>query len=349
MLGRLMSVKKKRKELRRLQEAFASEANRFNDLSLTILYLTQQGPSSDRQFRSPNHLIILWQYYGALSGGSSIDQMMANLENSNLELAGLRGSQFSCFALLEGEKTDLFLRMATRAGTIFSEKEANRIAAHARRDFESNLKQTKPVFVENRNLVAVWLNFVLAHLSKTHPRFLRESELKLDPFAVSLSAIDQLLEFGIDIADSTKRQSPLHDKRFKVALSFPGERRAYVEKVANVLAENLGRDEVFYDKFYQAELARPNLDVLLQRIYRRNADLVVIFLSADYDRKEWCGLEWRAIRDLLKERQDDAIMLVRFDTAPIEGLFGIDGYIDAESYSSTEMAKAILTRIRDAS
>jgi hypothetical protein len=50
-------------------------------------------------------------------------------------------------------------------------------------------------------------------------------------------------------------------KRFRVALSFPGEKRDYVRQVADALAAKLGKDRVFYDDYYTAELARPELDV----------------------------------------------------------------------------------------
>lgn len=49
------------------------------------------------------------------------------------------------------------------------------------------------------------------------------------------------------------------NKRFKVALSFTGERRDYISQVAELLAAELGKDKVFYDAWYKAELARPNL------------------------------------------------------------------------------------------
>ena len=49
-------------------------------------------------------------------------------------------------------------------------------------------------------------------------------------------------------------------KRFQIALSFPGEHREYVSKIADFLSESLGRDAIFYDSWYQEELARPNLD-----------------------------------------------------------------------------------------
>lgn len=75
------------------------------------------------------------------------------------------------------------------------------------------------------------------------------------------------------------------DIHFKVALSFAGEHREYVSKVAEELKRKLPSNAVFYDHDFTAQLARPNLDTLLQGIYGQNSDLVVVFLSEDYERK----------------------------------------------------------------
>jgi hypothetical protein len=72
---------------------------------------------------------------------------------------------------------------------------------------------------------------------------------------------------------------------FKVSLSFPGEKRAYVSEVASELKKRLGKGAVFYDEDFRAPLARPNLDTLLQRIYLINSALVVVFLCAEYEQK----------------------------------------------------------------
>jgi hypothetical protein len=340
-----MSVRKKRTELLRLQQAFESEAAQFHDLSLSILYLTQEPPPTYRAFKSPNHAVMLWQYYGQLEGLNAADQFVADLETSNLQLAGIRGSQFSCFAIMEGPRVHHFLRMAKRAGSIFSEKEARRISTLAQKDFESNVPQATPVFVCNSNPLAIWLNHVLHHLGKTHPRYLPEVTVDLDPFAASLSAIDQLLDSGA-VSSRTRPPASIELTHFRVALSFPGDHRPYVEKVASILRKKLGDGAVFYDNYYQPQLARPNLDVLLQRIYHHNSDLIVVFLCADYARKEWCGLEWRAVRDLIKQMQDDKLMLLRFDDASMPGLFDIDGYIDISKRPPTDTAEAILTRLQ---
>ncbi len=38
-------------------------------------------------------------------------------------------------------------------------------------------------------------------------------------------------------------------------------------------------------------------------------------------------------------------MFVRFDDAPIDGVFSIDGYIDANRFSENEVSKFILERV----
>lgn len=340
-----MPAPAKRPELLRLQKAFEAEADKFPDLTLSILYFARGTIPTDRQFRKPNHQIMLWQYYGHVDADGSAEQLFQDMQASNLARFGLSGCKFSCYALLEGEPTQHFIRMALRAGNVFTEREALRIKTRAIEDFTSNLPPLtagKPVSCSNGNRLAVWLNHVLHHLDRTHPRYLPEVRVGLDPYAASLSAIDALLA-------KQKRKAPasteFDKRRFRVALSFPGQLRAYVASVAEQLKTHLGSGAVFYDSDYTAELARPNLDLLLQRIYHDNSDLIVVFLCADYAAKEWCGLEWRAIRDIIKQRGDAKVMLLRLDNDPVPGLFGIDGYIDISAWSPGSTAEAIKKRL----
>ncbi len=103
------------------------------------------------------------------------------------------------------------------------------------------------------------------------------------------------------------------DLQFLVALSFPGTKRVYVESVATCLKRSLHNNQVFYDRDFQAHLARPDLDNLLLDIYRNRSSLIVVFLSADYAKSDWCGLEWRAVRDMIKSKSGKQLMFVRFD------------------------------------
>jgi hypothetical protein len=144
---------------------------------------------------------------------------------------------------------------------------------------------------------------------------------------------------------STPPPSPA--KRFAVALSFAGERRPFVSRVAVALAAGLGRERVLYDAWYEAEFARPDLDTYLQRLYREESELIAVFLCAEYERKDWCGLEWRALRELIKERQGSAIMPLRFDSTEIPGLFSGDGYVwIGDGRSPESVADLILERWR---
>jgi hypothetical protein len=135
-------------------------------------------------------------------------------------------------------------------------------------------------------------------------------------------------------------------KRFDVALSFPGEYRAQVEAIANTLAKALGQERVLYDKYYEAEFARPDLDIYLQNLYHNESELIITFLCSDYEKKEWCGIEWRAIKDLINRKEKSAIMFMRFDKAEISGVFLGDGYIDIAKRDTNEVAKLILDRLQ---
>ncbi|MEO8376646.1 MAG: TIR domain-containing protein [Candidatus Sumerlaeota bacterium] len=134
-------------------------------------------------------------------------------------------------------------------------------------------------------------------------------------------------------------------KRFRVALSFPGEKREFVSNVANYLAKHLQVSSILYDLWHQAELARPGLDAYFLNLYRNESDLVVPFLCSDYNQKNWCGLELRAIREMILEKQLDGIMPLRFDDAQIEGFNKVDGYIDLRKVDEQQTASLIIERL----
>lgn len=138
----------------------------------------------------------------------------------------------------------------------------------------------------------------------------------------------------------------IQSRRFKVALSFPGEKRDYIGELVRELKRRLPRGSIFYDRDFTDELAVPNLDNLLQKIYLENSDLVVVFLCSEYEQKQWCGLEWRAIREHIKNRRDQTVMFMRFDDASVQGVFSTDGYVDLRHFNPSEAAGFILKRIR---
>jgi len=133
---------------------------------------------------------------------------------------------------------------------------------------------------------------------------------------------------------------------FDVGFSFPGEYRDLVEEVAKETTALLGAHACFYDENYQAQLARPSLDLLLQDIYAKRSRLLVVFIGADYQRKMWPGIEWAAIRSVLAEaKKKERIMYVRTDDGEVEGVFLQDGYIDSRRYSPAQIAAFIAERV----
>lgn len=339
-----MSVRKKKSEIERLITAFEREADQFHEISFSMFYIADEGAIDPREFESPNHAIMLWQYYGKIDRQTGADRLIRNLKNSNLKW-GIRGAKLSAFAVIEGKSCDLFSRMAKRAGNLFNQKESDAIKSRIVDEIlESELDGINtPASAVNSNQMAIWLNFLLYYISKANPGNEKRLRIEPDPFTLSLLALEDLLE-NPKVEKVDKSLSRVGEIKFKAALSFPGEHRGFVSKIADILREEFGKDKVFYDYDYQSQLAIPNLDTLLQKVYLDNSDLIVVFLSKEYAEKEWCGLEWRAIREFIKSKGDDKIMLIRFDDEKIEGVLSIDGYIDARKHSEEAIARFILER-----
>lgn len=340
-----MTIRKKKKELLRLAKGFEEEASKYHALELSIIYISEGWVNAEEKLVEANYAVPLWQYYGKIESDETIRELLTNIKQYD-PMTGVPGAKFYAFGVLEGERIDLFLRMAKRAGNIFSEKEINKIKDLKVSEIaDSDRSEGKPVYVSNGNPLAVWLNYVLYHSSISHPMQFDKTVVNIDPFSESLKAIDGLLESGT-LERGKNPLSNIEDIQFKVALSFPGEKRSYVSEVARILTDNMGKDCVFYDEYYQAQLARPNLDTLLQNIYKNNSDLIVVFLCEEYSEKEWCGLEWRAVREIIKTKNDNKIMFIRFDNVDIDGVFSIDGYIDANKHSEIKTAEYVMERQR---
>ncbi len=134
-------------------------------------------------------------------------------------------------------------------------------------------------------------------------------------------------------------------RRFRIAFSFSGENREFVAQVAGILAMRFGKVAILYDKYHQAEFARHNLALYLPALYVTESDLVVAVLCPDYEKKQWCGLEWSAICSLLKARKVEEVMLTRFGGVEGEGLYGLAGYIDLDDLTPEQAANLILERL----
>src|SRR3990167_4502591 len=98
---------------------------------------------------------------------------------------------------------------------------------------------------------------------------------------------------------------------YDVALSFAGEQRDYVRKVADILF-NSGI-KVFYDEFERVNMWGENLYDYLSDIYNKKAKFCVIFVSKEYKEKIWTNHERENAQARALENKGTYIIPVKFD------------------------------------
>jgi hypothetical protein len=127
-----------------------------------------------------------------------------------------------------------------------------------------------------------------------------------------------------------------------VALSFAGEQRSYVQRVAERLTE-LGISH-FYDLSDEVALWGKDLTEHLDEIYRVKARHAVLFISKDYVRKAWPTHERRsALARLLNE--GEYVLPARFDDTPVPGLQPTIQYVDLRRLSPEQFADLIAQKL----
>lgn len=150
-----MSLRKKKVEIKRLITSFEREADAFHDLTFSLFHISNEGTIDNRKFKSPNHTIMLWQYYGKIEHEGDADRLAQHLEDSDLQW-GVRGAKLSAFAVIEGDSCNLFARMAKRAGGLFNEKESAVFKNRLVSEIENSEKDgnSRPTSVVNDNSMA---------------------------------------------------------------------------------------------------------------------------------------------------------------------------------------------------
>lgn len=168
-------------------------------------------------------------------------------------------------------------------------------------------------------------------------------------WAIKEVELEKILhKYGIELQQymiKSSKQINISNHYFDVALTFAGEHRKYVEATVYELQRFIDKNQIFYDNNYKSQLARPSIDILLQDIYKNRSKLVVVFVCEKYQEKEWCGVEFRVIREMIKEKKEDKIMYIKLNEGHVDGIFSIDGYIDGRENTPREVADFIYQRI----
>lgn len=138
----------------------------------------------------------------------------------------------------------------------------------------------------------------------------------------------------------------MSDKMYKydIALSFAGEDRAYVDKVARYLTDKGIR--VFYDTYEQVELWGKDLYIHLADVYQNKARYCIIFISKFYREKLWTTHEMRAAFTRAFTSSSEYILPARFDDTEITGINHTLGYIDLRVTSPKVLADYAIKKVK---
>jgi hypothetical protein len=130
---------------------------------------------------------------------------------------------------------------------------------------------------------------------------------------------------------------------YDVVLSFAGEDREYVDAVATHL-----RDfdiKVFYDAFEQVDLWGKDLYTHLDKVYRNKARYCVMFISENYQRKNWTNHERESAQARAFQENEEYILPARFDDIDIPGVRPTVGYISLRDFTPQQFAQLIIQKL----
>jgi len=129
---------------------------------------------------------------------------------------------------------------------------------------------------------------------------------------------------------------------YDVALSFAGEDRPYVGRVAALLKQ-LGI-RVFYDEFEAHTLWGRDLAESLDSIYSERSFFCVMFISSHYSAKNWPNHERKSALARMVRDRGEYILPVRFDDTDLPGIRDTISYVDGRRTSADELVQILLRR-----
>jgi len=134
--------------------------------------------------------------------------------------------------------------------------------------------------------------------------------------------------------------------KFGAALSFAGEDRKFVERVAVNL--ELRGVRVFYDVFERHKMLGKNLVEYLAEMYSKKANYCVMFISRHYVRKAWPRHERRHAFDRQLEQTREYILPVRLDGSQVPGLPRATACLDGRRELPESVAEVLAEKIKSA-
>lgn len=132
-------------------------------------------------------------------------------------------------------------------------------------------------------------------------------------------------------------------KDYDVALSFAGEDREYVEKVAESLRSK--GVSVFYDQFEEVSLWGKNLYDHFIDVYKNRARYAILFISSYYKEKVWANHERQSAQSRALEQSIEYVLPARFDQTELASVLSTIGYIDLRNHTPEEFSVMICKKL----
>lgn len=130
---------------------------------------------------------------------------------------------------------------------------------------------------------------------------------------------------------------------YDIALSFAGEDRDYVDRVANLLKDR--GVKVFYDLFEEADLWGKDLYSHLTEIYQKRARFTVMFISDAYAKKLWTNHERKSAQARAFQEAQEYILPARFDDTEIPGVLPTVAYASLKNRSPDDLVSLITKKL----
>lgn len=139
-------------------------------------------------------------------------------------------------------------------------------------------------------------------------------------------------------------ESTLRPKQYDVSLSYASEDRPYVRQVAALLQARGIR--LFYDQFEDVEQWGKDMVEHLDRIYRLDSQVVVVFVSQAYGEKDWTRHERRSMLAAALRSRREYILPVRFDDTELDGFLPTQKFLDARIQPPAVLARKIVAKLK---
>jgi TIR domain-containing protein len=133
------------------------------------------------------------------------------------------------------------------------------------------------------------------------------------------------------------------DYEYDVALSYAGEDREYVKKVANSLRRRGIR--IFYDEYQRTALWGKDLYEHLDWVYQRAARFCVLFISTRYAKRVWTDHELKSAQARAIEQKSEYILPTRFDDTQLPGVRHTVAGLDLRGITPSELARTIIEKL----